>query len=130
MAKTRQYFYECVMKTEIRYMAPEHRKERIRKGQVPPMVVHRKVFRPANWAVDPPRPADVLVTERPLAPHFVREVAKKISRLDLETHKRALRETHSKVKFRLLEADEVGEGVKGRAVALPMLDDDFETEGA
>ena len=113
--KPKKLYYECVNEVELNFMAPDHRKERW-SGLNPPIVPHPiriKPFDPMSG-----RPADVLVSSRPLAKHLLEPITKKVRRKNLRTGEYEMKETTTRVKFELLDSEDVTDDVRRRAQEL------------
>jgi len=102
-------------------MAPDQRRERWPKNNIAPLCVHVKRVYPTDGY----KPPDYIVTNQPIARQYTEEVVKAVSRPDFEhpgARKRIMREKVSKVKFRLLDSDEIGDRIKEVAHDFPWAD--------
>jgi hypothetical protein len=127
MPKAKSYYYECVLQCELPWYGPDQRKERAkfvgRSEMVNPRTLHvircnssaEKGFNSRNEPIAP----DYICVPKPLAKHYTDEITKKVSRVKVDSAYRAvgrvLRDKTSKVKFVLLDPDEVTEFVKRSA---------------
>jgi hypothetical protein len=126
MAKSKSYYYECVYQVDVAFMAPDHRKERWPEGSMqPPMLRHSLRFNPAKYEGGM---GDILVVSRPLARHFTEPIKKTVKRRNLRnlamTEYKEI-ETESKVKFRLLDPDEIGDIARKRARRLDLIEEEY-----
>ena len=110
--KPKKYYYECVYPVELNYLAPDHRRERW-EGMRAPIVPHPIRFKPEDKLGE--KPADYLVTLRPLAKHLTVKVTRNVRRKNLRTGEYTMVPTDSRVKFELLDPEDVTESVKRRA---------------
>ncbi|HUW11099.1 MAG TPA: hypothetical protein VM537_15325 [Anaerolineae bacterium] len=115
MARPKAYYYECIGQVDVVYMAPDHRRERW-SGMTQPIVQHSYRFVAAD--PDAGTPANIMVTERKVAPYFTDPIVKKVRRKNLRTGESEIKEKVTKVPFRLLERWEVTESVMKRAISL------------
>ena len=136
MAKPKRFYYECIFICDLGHWAPDQRTERwIRRGRslIQPMkVLHSIRVSPSRGynARGEEFPPDYIVTDRPLARNYTEEITKKVSRPKFDNRGsrdgREMREKIGKVKFRLLDADEVMESVRRNAYDLDWVDNLFE----
>ena len=128
MAKEKYFFYECIKPVEVIFMAHDQRRERWPRGTLqPPLCEHPFLFQPENVDIDPPRPSDILVTNRPIAAHFTEEIEKEVSRrVSLEPGKRDRKnfETTTKPKFLLLDSQPPSDA-KRRTLYLDLRECDY-----
>ena len=123
MAKSKTYFYECVYQVDVAFMAPDHRKERWTEGAMqPPMLRHSLRFNPAKFGGGM---GDVLAVSRPLASHFTEPIKKTVKRKNLRTNEYRDVETETRIKFRLLDSDEIGDTVRKKARRLDLIEGDY-----
>ena len=122
MARDKRYYYECVTTCQMGYMAPTHRREDFGEDGVPPMILHERQFAPRMGQ----RKADYLCTLVPLAKRYVEVIPRNFKKKNLRTGEIIDVEEHSVVKFRLLEADEIGDYVRGHARFMTLRDVDTE----
>jgi hypothetical protein len=128
MAKHKLYYYECVLECDVGYIAPDHRKERWPEGTMqPPMIVHSWRFKAAK---NPQGTGDVLIVDRPLASMYTDEVSKTVKRKNMRTGEYSDVPTHSKIKFRLLETEEIGDMVRKKGRHLVLQERDYAVGGA
>ena len=120
MSKRKRYYYECVHEVELHFMGPDHRRERW-TGLTPPTVRHPIRFNPHEPLSN--RPADVLMSDRPLAKHLLEPIKKKVRRKNLRTGEYEMKETETRVKFELLDPEDVTDDVRRRAKELQMPED-------
>jgi hypothetical protein len=121
--KDTRFYYECVMSCQMGYLAPDHRKERFVNNQ-PLQVLHEVTFVPDD-PYDKRKPAMVLSLDFPLAERYVEEVPKVVRRKNLRTNEWEEKETHSKIKFRLMDADEITGEIRARSVYMQLRDCDY-----
>jgi hypothetical protein len=126
--KDTRFYYECVMRCQMGFMALDHRKERFINGQ-PQMVLHETTFYPED-PYDKRKPAMILALDFPLAERYVEEVPKMVRRKNLRTNEWEEKETHSKIKFRLMDKDEITNETRAAAVYMQLRDMDYATEMA
>ena len=137
MAKTRRFYYECVLETDLGFWAPDQRKEHwVQKGKnvIQPMkALHYIRVAPSNGMNirGEPFPPDYIVTDRPLGRQYTEEIEKRVSRPSFDSstgrrNGRYWRKKVSKIKFRLLDADEIDPEVRRKAIDLPWVDALFE----
>ena len=124
--KDTRFYYECVMRCQMGYMALDHRKERFVNGQ-PQMVLHEITFMPDD-PYDARKPAMILALDFPLAERYVEEVPKMVRRKNLRTNEWEEKETHSKIKFRHMDKDEITSEIRARAVYMQLRDMDYAAE--
>lgn len=126
MAKAKRFWYECVLQCDLGFLAPDQRRERwTQRGKVevqPPRTLHSVRLYPSkgydkngNYI-----PGDVAVFDQPLARRYTEEIEISVSRplIDAEHpggHTRYMRPKVTKVKFVLLDPEDVTESVKRRA---------------
>ena len=123
MAKTKSYYYECVYQVDVAFMAPDHRKERWpEKTMQPPIIRHSLRFNPAKYEGGR---GDILVVPRPLATHFTEPIHKTVKRKNLRTNEYKDVPTETRIKFRLLEPDEIGDAVRKQARRLDLIEEDY-----
>ncbi len=125
--KEKYFTYECIRPVEVIFRAADQRRERWPKGVLqPPQCEHSFRFTPED--PDSNRPADHLVTNRPIAAHFTDAITKMVNRrLSLEPGKRARRdfETTTSPKFLLLEPSEIIAHPKRRTMYLDLRECDY-----
>jgi hypothetical protein len=121
--KDKRLYYECVMQCQVGFMGLDHRRERFVNDQ-PQMCLHERTFMPEN-PYDKRKPAMILGLDRPLVAHYTDEVSKIIRRKNLRTSEWEDKETHSKIKFRLLDPDEVTSDIRARAIFMTLRDCDY-----
>jgi len=133
MAKQKKYYYECVYPCDVPWYGPDQRRERwVQKGKMlvqPPRVLHSVRCFPSRGynARGEKLLGDYIATNRPIGKAFTEEVTKSVSRVDWNARlrdggsPRKMVEKSSKVKFVLLEPDEVTDAV--RRVAYDFEDD-------
>jgi len=121
--KDKRLYYECQMQCQVGYMAFDHRKERYVNDQ-PTMCLHERTFMPAH-PFDKKKPAMILALEKPIVAHYTDEVPKIVRRKNLRTNEWEEKETHSKIKFRLMDSDEITSDVRERAIFLTLRDCDY-----
>lgn len=133
MAKAKRYFYKCVYPCDVGYWGPDQRKERWGKQGQPPKVLHSVRVLPSRGydSRGRERPGDYIVTDKPLAKHFTQETVKKVSRpsWDPQTGRRngrVYRKKVTKVKFELLDADEIDREIREAAYDKPWCESLFE----
>jgi len=129
---------DCGYFCELGYWGPDQRKERWKK-QGKMLVQPAKVLHSLRvHGLDPDGSedhTDYIVTDRPIGKPYTEEVKKQVSRPyhDPETgrrHGRKYRNKMSKIKFRLLEPDEVDSDIKKRALDMPWTDNLFDEGGS
>lgn len=124
------YLYECVMDCSVGYMAPDQRKERIKPGVTPENVMHEITFRASDGYSLP----EYLFTQKRLARHYTDVIEHVVNRKDFVNNTRVDRVTHTKIKFRLIDSDEMSgldrSKVKIREVHLRDMDCDHKDEVA
>jgi len=87
-------------------------------------------FYPAD-PYNPDKDAEVpryLMTDSPIAAHFLEEITKNVSRIDLATKERTMAPKTGRIKFRLMEADEVDRKVQDQAKRLTLRECDLWSE--
>ena len=137
MAKAKRFWYEVVFQLDLGHWAPDQRPERwTYKGRVlvqPQRTKHSLRLFPSRGynGRGEPFPPDYFVTDRPIGKSYTEEVNKMVSRsenigLQGQYGKRSMRLKTSKIKARLLDADEVTESVRRAAYDLEWTDDLFE----
>ena len=134
----KEYYYECVMQVDMTYLSPRNREaekmnlsitERMKMGYEEKMYPHPFRFKAADGLKN--RPGDILVTEKPIAWYFTEAREKMVSRPKIDprgfpmTRVREDKPKMTKIKFRLLEENEVSESVKARAIPLKLRDIDY-----
>lgn len=127
MAKQKRYFYECVMTCDLPFMGPDQRRERWKQNgriqEQPQKVLHvlRVHPSPGFTARGDRRPADYIVTDRPIGRSYTEEVVKNVSRSlhdgtdAKQALKRGARPKVSKIKFKLLDPEDVTDYVRMNA---------------
>ena len=121
--KDKRFYYECVMQCQIGYMALDHRRERWVNGQAQ-LCLHERTFTPDN-PFDKRKPAMILALDKPIAPRYTEEIPTMVRRKNLRTNEWEEKETHSKIKFRLLDPDEVTSDIRERAIYMQLRDCDY-----
>lgn len=119
MIGVKKYYWECVYPVELNYLAPDHRKERW-EGLRAPMVLHPIRFYPED-ALSGKAP-DYLVTTKLLAKHLTVPVERMVRRKNLRTGEYTMEKTESRVKFRLVEREDITESIKKNARDLDLPD--------
>jgi len=117
LGQKKKYYYECVYPVELNYLAPDHRKERW-EGLRAPIVLHPIRFYPEDTLAD--KAADYLLTTRLLAKHLTMAVTRMVRRKNLRTGEYTQEPTESRVKFRLVESEDMTEGIKKKARELDL----------
>lgn len=123
MAKTKRFYYECVYPTDLGYYALDQRRERwVRQGRsdIAKPTMHCVRCYPSKGlnARGEQIPADYIVTDQTLGKQYTEEIAKQVSRPDFEhpgQRFRKMREKVSKVKFVLLDPEDVTTYVRSHA---------------
>jgi hypothetical protein len=121
--KDKRYYYECVMQCQMGYLAPDHRKERWVNGQ-PLQVLSEITFLPDD-IYDKRKPAMILAVDLPLAERYTEEIPKVVRRKNLRSGEWEEKETHSKIKFRLMDPDEITADMRARAVFMQLREFDY-----
>lgn len=115
--KAKRYFYRCVHVVDVNYLAPDHRRERW-SGLQAPIVIHSLRMFPEDGLGG--KDADYLVTERPLAKHFTTPVTRMVKRKNLRTGEYTMEPVESKVKFELVEPEDMTDAIKRKARSLTL----------
>jgi len=143
MAKEKRFWYECILQCDLGYYAPDGRRERwVKKGRamIQPTTMHIVRLLPEHGlnGRGEPFPADYIVTDKPLGRSYVEAgVTKAVSRPATAfgniggLKPRVMREKVNKVKFRLLDTDEITSEVRRQAwdYGLPVMRDGKQVEG-
>ena len=125
MSKKRKLYYECVHQVDMNYLAPDHRKERW-DGLQAPIIEHGIRFHPEDPLAE--KPPDILVTERPLARHLTTEITRNVRRKNLRTGEYEMKPATTKVKFELLDPEDITDDVRRRARELNLPESSYEEE--
>lgn len=120
--KDTRYYYECLTKCQMGYMAPDQRRENWDEDGVPGMVLHERTFLPQMGR----KPADILCTEEPIATRYTEAKPRNFTKVDLRTGDRKQINAPTVIKFRLLDADEVDNSTRKAARFMRLRDCDLE----
>lgn len=122
--KDKRFYYECVMQCQIGYMSLDTRKERWVNDQ-PQLCLHERTFYPDD-PFNPKKPAMILALDRPIARRYTEEVTRIVPRKNLRTGEYEDKPTHSKIKFVLIEPEDLTADMRQRAVYMTLRDCDLE----
>jgi hypothetical protein len=119
--KDTRYYYECVTKCQVGYMAPDQRRENWGEDGVPGMVLHERTFLPQMGK----KPADILCTAEPIAQRYTEQIDRTFPKKDLRTGETRMINAPTVIKFRLLDADEVDNSTRKAARFMTLRDCDL-----
>src|SRR3990167_2360596 len=127
MAKEKRFWYECILQCDLGWYGPDGRRERWQKkgkALIQPMTMHIVRLRPEHGmnGRGEPFPADYVVTDKPFGRSYTGAgVTKMVSRPATAygniggLKPRVMREKQNKVKFRLLDTDELTSEIRRNA---------------
>lgn len=133
MAKSKRFYYKCILVCDLGWYGPDQRKERWEtKGKVsiqPTKTLHSIRLKPSGGynARGEEMPPDYIVTDKPVGKCFTEQVPKKVSRPSWDPNTgrrngRVYRKKFSVPKLEILDPDEIDSLIRKRAFDLPWTD--------